>query len=139
MNFKYFITYDADDQHGPDALKLIAEKLDEGALVVIGVRSKFPRIAEYFFSWAAQFKWGIKDPLCGLKGYQFSVYDKLSFFDSYGSIGTELAIYAASKKMKIEQVTVNVKERVGIPRFGSGLIPNLRIIRALVLGFMKYH
>lgn len=136
--FNCFITYDADGQHNPDALMLIADRLNQGAQVVIGVRNKFPRVAEYFFSWVAQLKWGLQDPLCGLKGYQFTVYKGLGYFDSYCSIGTELALYAVSKEMKVEQVIINIKERDGIPRFGIGLIPNLKILRALILGFVKY-
>jgi hypothetical protein len=57
----------------------------------------------------------------------------LGHFDSYGSIGTELAIYAAKKNYRLGQVPFIVRERKDQPRFGRVLVANYKIFRALVL------
>jgi hypothetical protein len=65
-----------------------------------------------------------------MKGYRTSVYRELGYFDSYGSIGTELALYAARRRKSIAQVPVITRPRADAPRFGSNLTANLRILRA---------
>jgi len=56
------------------------------------------------------------------------------FFDSYGSIGTELAIFAAHKNKK----TINKKGRKDRPCFGDGFSANMLILHALWLGYRRY-
>lgn len=128
--FDWVVTMDADGQHDPTLLSGFIEKLESGADVVIGVRDRRQRLAEHIFAWVALATWGIKDPLCGLKGYRISVYSELGHFDSYNSIGTELAIFAAKRKKKIEQIPVNTRDRLDAPRFGRRFIANIKILRA---------
>jgi hypothetical protein len=68
-----------------------------------------------------------------MKAYRLSVYKALGHFDSYGSIGTELMIFAAKKKYSIRQIAFNVRERSGESRFGHMLSANYKIIRAMIL------
>lgn len=63
--------------------------------MVLGVRNSKPRFSEHLFALMTKRKFGIKDPLCGLKGYNVKVYEKLGHFDSYESIGTELMLLSA--------------------------------------------
>jgi glycosyltransferase involved in cell wall biosynthesis len=128
--FNWVITLDADGQHDPSLLPDFIDKLEIGADVVIGVRDKQQRFAEHIFAWIARAIWGIRDPLCGLKGYRIDVYIELGHFDSYESIGTELAIFAAKNKKKIEQIQFNTRTRIDLPRFGTSFITNLKILRA---------
>lgn len=128
-----FVTLDADGQHDPEMLAKFLRFLEEGAEVVIGVRSDYGRIAEHIFACFTRLRYGIRDPLCGLKGYRASVYAECGHFDSYGSIGTELALFAASRGLRLEQVPFKVKKRVDKPRFGRAWRTNLRILRALAL------
>jgi glycosyltransferase involved in cell wall biosynthesis len=126
------ITLDADGQHDPDLVNVFLSKL-ETADVVLGVRHRRARLAEDVFSWYTRYRWGILDPLCGLKGYRTDVYLALGHFDSYGSIGTELMLFAASSGRIVDQVPFKVRERPGQPRFGRRLAANLKIFRALLL------
>jgi len=132
-----FVTLDADGQHDPELLPHILRLLEEGADVVIGVRSRFARLAENIFAFVTKIRYGIHDPLCGLKAYRASVYAELGHFDSYGSIGTELVLFAAARDMHLEQVGFKAKDRVDTPRFGRIWSTNLRILRALVLSFAQ--
>jgi len=131
LGYQYFITMDADGQHDPQIVNLFIEKLKEGSDLVIGIRDRKQRFAEHVFAWVTTSKWGIRDPLCGMKAYRVELYKELGCFDSYGSIGTELAIYAAKNNKKIEQLAIGTPPRKDQPRFGNRWVANKRIFRAL--------
>jgi len=137
LGSEVIITLDADGQHNPMLLQKFIEQIDAGADVVIGVRNKRQRIAESLFAWYTFRFWGIQDPLCGMKAYRTKVYKALGHFDSYGSIGTELAIFAARKGYNLEQVPFDVSAREGQSRFGSALKGNYKIIRAMIFSMWR--
>lgn len=130
----FVITIDADGQHNPEVLNSFIKGLVDGADVVIGIRNSRQRLAEHIFSWVSTIKWGISDPLCGLKAYRISVFRTLGHFDSYDSIGTELAIFACKSGMNILQIPIRIRDRLDKPRFGSRFSSNIIIIRALWYG-----
>jgi glycosyltransferase involved in cell wall biosynthesis len=131
---EYILTMDADGQHDPAILKLFIQALDEGADVVIGTRDRRQRLAEHMFALVASPKWGIRDPLCGIKAYRINTYMELGYFDSYGSIGTELVIHAAESGKNIVQIDVMTRDRIDASRFGWRYSANKKILRALWLG-----
>ena len=135
IGYDFALTMDADGQHNPKLLPIFIKALDEGADVVIGVRNRQQRIAEYVFALVSSLLWGISDPLCGMKAYRMELYRALGHFDMYGSIGTELAIYAARQHKKIVQIPVLTRDRVDAPRFGRKLSANLQIFKALYNAF----
>ena len=132
-----FITIDADGQHDPSLIQKFIDMIDAGADIVIGVRNQRQRFSEHLFAWYTSFRFGIKDPLCGMKVYRKVVYESLGHFDSYGSIGTELMTFAAKNHFKISQVPIKVREREGQPRFGQMLAGNYKIMRAMLLSFWR--
>jgi glycosyltransferase involved in cell wall biosynthesis len=134
LGCEYVITMDADGQHAPSILKMFIRALDDGADVVVGTRDRRQRLAEHIFAWVAFAKWGLRDPLCGMKAYRIGLYKELGHFDSYDSIGTELAIYAARNGKRIVQVPVKTRARIDAPRFGGRFSTNVRLLRALWLG-----
>jgi glycosyltransferase involved in cell wall biosynthesis len=139
LGCEYVITIDADGQHNPDVLSCVIELLDSGADVVIGIRNKQQRLAEHCFAFVAKVLYGVSDPLCGLKGYRISVYKALGHFDSFDSIGTELALFSARSGYRIEQILINIHDRDGSPRFGRRFYANYKIFRAMLLSFVKVH
>lgn len=138
LNYNIVITFDADGQHNRKHIQEYIDLLEQGFEVVVGIRNKFQRVSEYIFAWVASWRWGVKDPLCGMKAYRIDVYNQLGCFDSYNSIGTELAIYAAHENLKIVQQSIEVVDRKDRPRFGSGFSANIVILRALWRGYKKY-
>jgi len=132
----FVITIDADGQHDPQIIHKYIDLLCAGADIVVGVRDRHQRFAEYCFSFMTKFMYGLSDPLCGLKGYRMSVYQSLGHFDSYASIGTELTLFAALNGFRLEQVKIIMYERDGIPRFGRRLYANYKIFRAMFLFFV---
>jgi glycosyltransferase involved in cell wall biosynthesis len=131
------ITLDADGQHDPALVTRFIEQLQAGADVVLGVRDQLPRFSERLFALYARARFGIPDPLCGMKAYRMPIYRALGHFDSYGSIGTELMLFAARRGYSIAYVPFNVLPRQDSPRFGRLLLANWRILRAMVLSFAR--
>lgn len=135
-NYKFLVTFDADGQHDVEDLMGFINCLEEGCDVVVGVRPQFQRFGESLFAMLSILFWGIKDPLCGFKGYKVEALNKAPYFDSYGSIGTEFTIRAARSGFAIQNLEINLHLRNGSPKFGSGIRPNLKIVRALILGII---
>lgn len=131
MECDFLITMDADGQHDPSTLEAFVLALERGADVVIGIRDHRQRLAEHIFAWIGSLRWAINDPLCGMKGYRVDVYRELGHFDSYNSIGTELAIFAARSGKSLAQIPVKTHARQGKPRFGQRYSANKQILRAL--------
>mgnify|MGYP005630510569 CR=1 FL=1 len=138
LNCNAIITFDADGQHSPESIKEYIDLLEQGLVVVTGIRNKFQRVSEYIFSWVAKWRWGIFDPLCGMKAYHVDLYKELGCFDSYKSIGTELIIFAATMGREIAQIPIQTKNRIDVPRFGSVFSTNILILSALWSGYKKY-
>ena len=81
--------------------------------------------------------WNISDPLSGLKGYKSSVYERLGYFDSYNSIGTELLLFSLKRGFKVTESQINVRQRFGRSRFGTAFKSNLKILNSFLLSFFK--
>lgn len=131
LGFAYGITFDADGQHSSDLLAAFLAKLESGMDMVLGVRPKHARFAEHVFALSTRLRFGIRDPLCGMKGYRLSVYAARGWFDSYGSVGTELALWAARNGYSYCQIPVPIAEREDSPRFGRVWRANMKILRAM--------
>jgi glycosyltransferase involved in cell wall biosynthesis len=131
---EYAITIDADGQHPIDRIPAFVQELKRSAAVVCGIRPRPARFAEWLFGKITNALYGIRDPLCGMKGYRLGVYRERGHFDSYQSIGTELALFAARRGYPIAQVEIPVAERIDSPRFGQRYRANARILKALWRG-----
>lgn len=138
LDMEFAVTLDGDGQHDPQIIERFVAALCAGADVVVGIRDRRQRFAEDVFAWVGRRRWGIEDPLCGMKGYRMTVYRARGCFDSCSSVGTELAIFAAASGMKVAQLPVPTRVRSGSSRFGSGLKPNLRILRALAAVWARW-
>lgn len=137
LNCDCIITLDADGQHNPQLIEQFVKKIESGADVVIGIRNKTQRFSEKIFSIFTNIKFSIKDPLCGLKAYKIEVYNELGYFDSYKSIGTELALYAANSGKSICQIEFITLNRIDKPRFGKVIIANYKILRSLFFALIN--
>ena len=137
LDCEFVITIDADGQQDPQLIEKYLDLLHGGADIVVGIRHRHQRFAEHCFSLTTKLLYGLSDPLCGLKGYRMSVYRALGHFDSYGSIGTELTLFAVRHGAELQQVPIVVRERNGPPRFGRKLQANYKIFRAMLLCLSK--
>ena len=104
---------------------------------MVGIRPQKDRLGEWLFGCVTTFLYGIRDPLCGMKGYRTTLYRSLGHFDSYRSVGTELMLFAARNKYRIDQLEVPVSDRGnGSSRFGRRFKANKQIVRALLVGLI---
>ncbi len=126
------ITFDADGQHNSKLLILYIEYLKNGVDLVLGVRPNSARFSEYLFSLYTRVRFGWVDPLCGMKGYNMKIYQKQGYFDSYKSIGTELAIFTFLNNYSHIQLPITILQREGSSRFSPTSTGDLRIIKALI-------
>lgn len=133
LGCKFVITLDADGQHNTQLIQKFIDALEQGADIALGVRDTKPRFSEHLFALTTKVRFGIKDPLCGMKGYKIEVYNKLGHFDSYQSIGTELMLFSVKNNLVHKQIPFKVNERQDTPRFGSSFKANFKILKAMVL------
>ncbi len=133
LGCRYAITIDADGQHNPAQLREFIDRLDQGFVLVLGVRDRLQRFSEKIFAITAKLLWGISDPLCGLKGYAMVIYSRVGYFDSFKSIGTQLAVFTIVQGCSMTELPVLTRERQDKPRFGSGLLANYKILRAMLI------
>ena len=138
QGFAYLLTIDADGQHQPHLIATLLAEFERGADIVIGQRNRLARPAERLFALIGRYKWRIADPLCGMKAYKTELYKRLGHLDSYRSVGTELALFAAATGAKVAQVPITVLPRLDQPRFGNQLVANCKILRALFIGLIKF-
>jgi glycosyltransferase involved in cell wall biosynthesis len=139
LNMDVVVTFDADGQHDATTLDSIIEPLTKGSAdIVIGVRPQSARFGEALFGFYTNLRYGVRDILCGLKGYRISLYHQRGHFDSYSSIGTELALSALSSGARVVVVDVPVHERQDQPRFGQGLKANYHILKAMWRGMTTF-
>ncbi|WP_082071281.1 glycosyltransferase family 2 protein [Pseudomonas tussilaginis] len=131
LGMKAFITLDADGQHDPDLVARFVKEISSGVDLVLGVRDRRPRLSEHLFALYSRWRFGVRDPLCGMKGYSAKLYQDIGFFDSYGSIGTQLALTSLRKGYKFSEVEFKVRDRLDSPRFGRLIRANLKIFRAM--------
>ncbi|HEX5737209.1 MAG TPA: glycosyltransferase, partial [Hydrogenophaga sp.] len=137
LQYEYIITLDADGQHDPSLLLEMVGALEAEAAMVLGVRSSKARWAEHVFAAYTRVRYGIFDPLCGMKGYRRSLYESVGRFDSYNSIGTELMLRGVAAGAVFKQVHFQVRERADAPRFGRAVSANIRILRSLFIWLSK--
>jgi glycosyltransferase involved in cell wall biosynthesis len=138
LGYDFAVTMDADGQHDGTLVGKFVQALSDGADLVVGVRDRRQRFAEHVFAWVGRIKWKIRDPLCGMKGYRLELFRELGHFDSYDSIGTELAIYAAKRGKKIVQIPIVTRDRLDQARFGRRFSANKRILHALWVGLATH-
>lgn len=129
--FTHAITLDADGEHDPHLLPQFLQRLQAGTAVVLGVRPHKQRLSEVVMGWYIFRRFGIRDILCGMKGYDLSLVEANGRFDTSQSIGTELALNSIRRGARFAQVAVRGTPRVDAPRFDKPLNANLRILIAL--------
>jgi glycosyltransferase involved in cell wall biosynthesis len=136
------VTCDADGQHrAEDISRLVAPILRNEADIVLSVRPRLMRLGERVFAAYTNWRYGIRDPLSGMKAYRRSVYDRLGHFDTIRSIGTQLSVEAVQlgERLAFVPITIIPRTHGDASRFYvRRLRGNLRIIGAC-LRLMFHH
>lgn len=134
LEVEIVVTFDADGQHEAGILDRFMAPISTGEVdLVLGIRPKPVRVSEFLFNQYGRLRFGVKDLLCGLKGYRMSIYHQHGRFDGTRSIGTELALAGLRRRVPMTTVPVPIHPREGTPRLGSLFQANGRILRALAI------
>jgi len=72
-----------------------------------------------------------------MKGYKISKFKKKKKYSIFNTCGTEFLIYATFKNFKIKSFYIEADERIDEPRFGNILFSNLKILKSLIIIFIK--
>ena len=126
------VTIDGDGQHDPDSIGSFLSELAGGADLVVGIRPHKARIAEGLFALMTRARYGLSDPLCGLKAYRIELYQSLGHFDRRDSVGTELMFHGLRNGFRLRQIRIPLRPRDGESRFGQSFQANLKILRAIL-------
>jgi glycosyltransferase involved in cell wall biosynthesis len=131
--FKHVVTVDGDGQHDPDDVRRMVEQVTSGEYeLVIGIRPEVTRLVERLCALYARAAFGVRDPLCGLKGYDTRFFVEYGGFNRRKSVGTELMTYALRHGARWTQWPIGIRSRDhGNSRFYSSLRGNARILRSL--------
>lgn len=130
--FAIVATIDADAQHDPSIIALLIEPLYAGrADAVLGTRDRAPRASERLFRSYTRQRFGIPDPLCGMKAFSTATVAVHRAVLERPSIGTGLTLACVRGGGRVVSVAVPTFPREGPSRFGAGLRADGRILRAL--------
>ncbi|MDA1132606.1 MAG: glycosyltransferase family 2 protein [Proteobacteria bacterium] len=124
------VTFDADGQHDARDLRVVLDRLGEGADLVLGIRPHPARWSEALFNTYVRWRFGVADILCGLKGYRMTWVGRHRA-SGRRSIGTELALAGLRRRVRVATVPVAIHQRAGASRMGTRLRANARILAAL--------
>ena len=131
--FDYVITFDADGEHDVKSLNKINYFLKKNTNVdlLIGKRSFFNRFSEKIISLLFNFRFGIQDPLSGLKAYKTIELKKIITFIKHDYFLTDIIYIFNKHKKKIKNIdiqSIKVKQRKS--KIGS-FYANLKILRSI--------
>ena len=136
--YKYAITIDADGQHLiKDAVK-IYKHLKKNFIVTAGIRKKKQRIMEYIFEIYTNYFFDLRDPLCGLKGYNLKSTKQYGLLNKRNYIGTLVLLNAKKNGAKVLQVKISQKQRLGGSKFGGDFCGNFKIFWAFFIIVIKH-
>lgn len=130
----WVVTLDADGQHSATSVFNVLEVIaKDGADLVLGVRPNFPRLSERLMALFYGWKWGIPDPLCGLKAYRASFLRRVDFDGLWGrdTIGTGVMLGLLAQNARVAALPVQILARRDRPRFGSLITANYKILKLL--------
>jgi glycosyltransferase involved in cell wall biosynthesis len=129
--YELVATFDADRQLNPDDLTRFVHILDSGNYdLVVGIRDYKNRFTEKLLSLLGRFRFGLKDPLCGLKLYKIDSAEPYFPFDSLNLVGMELAFKMIDGGCKVIETPIHVQRRSGESRYGRSFRGEINIIKS---------
>lgn len=128
--YRYIATIDGDDQHDPNFFKNITKIKNFDLL--IAKRNKFNRLSEYFFSSFSYLILKIKDPLSGMKVYNYEILKKIKNFNSYNTLNTFLLYKLKKNSKKLYEIKSKIKKRKDKSRIGNVFLGEFLVFKSLI-------
>jgi glycosyltransferase involved in cell wall biosynthesis len=129
--YAHVITLDADGEHDPALVLPFSAAMDDGASLICGYRARPQRAAEYVVGAYGRLALGVRDLLCGMKGYSNEVVGR--WLDSGAPLLVNMAPAVLWRKTGGDYVELPVtgRAREDQPRFGRRFAANRAILSAL--------
>lgn len=127
------LTLDADLEHNILSAPFLIDAVIQGYDIAIAERPTLPRFAESVLSAYTRLRYSIKDITSGFKCYSSSYLRSISLSPSTDSVGLFLLIPSLQSDQRIFTFPSPVTPRTDLPRFGTGLFTNLRLLRQLLI------
>lgn len=135
-HYKYFLTIDADGEHDANDIQNFLKDLKSGFHLVCGNRSSKNRISEKVWGFVANLLYGIKDPLCGLKGYSSEFVSKILLSREINILGSHIGTYLTkimiNNNCSYSNINITVAKREGASKFGDGIKVNIYMLKELI-------
>jgi glycosyltransferase involved in cell wall biosynthesis len=139
QGFDIAVTFDADGQLNPNDLqRYIASMKKYNADLVVGIRNYRNRYSEYLLSLFGRLRFGLIDPLCGMKLYRLAFVKKHLPFDQSKLIGMEMAFNMIDSGCQYSQLPIHIERRQDKSRYGSSIRGEINIIIALFKAINKF-
>jgi glycosyltransferase involved in cell wall biosynthesis len=134
----FVATIDADLELPPKyLLKLYKSAKKHNYDIMIGSRKKLNRITENILSFFFRSLFDIDDPISGLKIYKKIKIKKILNKISNNFFLVDILIISLNKKYSIKSQKILTKKRKDLPRVGSSLRVNLKILKILIYSLYK--
>jgi len=130
----YVITFDGDGQHNANDLEKVISIIEKKSPdLIIGKRSMKNRFMEEVFGIYSKLRFGISDPLCGVKAYKKSLFYKYGQrLETKYTIATEIIFRAIKDGVKYYEVPIKINKRINKSRFGNQLWGNFLELKAFL-------
>jgi len=133
------ITFDADGQLDPCDLQRYIDKMNSSnADLVVGIRDYRNRYSEYLLSLYGRLRFGLIDPLCGMKLYRLNMVKAHLPFDQSTLIGMEMAFHMIDSGCNYSELPIHINRRQDVSRYGSSFRGEMNIISALLKSIKKF-
>jgi glycosyltransferase involved in cell wall biosynthesis len=132
-NYKYLIFIDADGELPVRTLKKVKKLLKKNNDIVTGVRDRKNRILEKLFSLISFIFWNIRDPMCGMKGYNIKKIYNIKKNFTTETFATEILFRLLKNKYSIKQIPIKVQKRKNNSKVGNGLKIQIMILKSIFL------
>ena len=80
----------------------------------------------------SKLRFGFSDPLCGMKAYKKTLFEKYNFLEKKYTIATELTFKAVGDGASFEEISIESEKRLTKSRFANNLKGNLLELKALM-------
>ena len=135
--FDFLITVDADNQFDYKQIILNYIRYSRKFNLILGVRRDYRRLFEIVFGIITNFLMGVKDPMCGAKGFDLNLLKKDKIKDPK-IFGLENVIIMKKSKIRIKELKIKIFKRKDSSKIGNSILGNLKILNAIFNFFYLY-
>ncbi len=125
-------TIDGDNEHPVNEIKNIKEYFDYQNLdILICNREKQNRILEKIFSILFKLRYGLKDPLSGMKFYRTSLLENILGKVTSNFFLVDLIYFSIKEKYKLKNYLIRTNQNLKNSKIGHSFRVNLKVVKLL--------